>query len=136
MTHPVEASLEIAAARCADLAPLVYRRLFALHPQMQEMFCLDSDGAVRGSMLSHALRVLLDLLGARHFGPSFVHAESIAHTNYGVPPEMFAAFYVLVRDAVREVAADDWTAAMHDAWEAAIADIAGHVARPEPAGAG
>jgi hypothetical protein len=31
---PITRSLELAAERCEDLTPLVYRRLFAEHPDM------------------------------------------------------------------------------------------------------
>lgn len=114
--HPVEQSLEIAAEACEDLAPRVYARLFAQAPQMEPMFCLDTDGAVRGSMLSHALRAVLDLVSERHFGPSLIRAEAMAHANYDVPPEIFAAFFSIIRDVVRELTGAAWSPAMDTAW--------------------
>ncbi len=128
MSHALEQSLEITAERCPDLAPLVYARLFARFPNMQAMFCLDTDGAVRGSMLAHALRVLLDVVGERHFGPSFINAESVTHAGYDVPPETFAAFYTVLRDCVREIAGADWTHEMDAAWSGVLAEISGFVA--------
>lgn len=116
--------MEIAAESCTDLAPLVYARLFAQAPQMQPMFCLDSDGAVRGSMLSHALRALLDLVGERHFGASLIRAEAMAHANYDVPPEIFARFFPIIRDVVREVVGAAWTPAMDAAWSTLLDETA------------
>lgn len=128
MTQGVEQSLEIAAERCPDLAPLVYARLFARFPHVAAMFCLDTDGAVRGSMLAHAVRVLLDVVGERHFGPSFINAESVTHASYDVPPETFAAFYAVLRDCVREVAGAAWTRAMDEDWARVLDEITGLVA--------
>lgn len=116
--------MEIAADVCDDLAPLVYARLFAQAPQVVPMFCLDTDGAVRGAMLSHALRALLDLVSAGHFGGSLIRAESMAHANYEVPPEIFAGFFPIIRDVVREVAGAAWTPAMEAAWAALIEETA------------
>jgi hemoglobin-like flavoprotein len=128
--HQVEQSLEIAAERCPDLGPLVYGRLFALHPELEAMFVLDTDGSVRGSMLSHSLRVLLDLIDERHFGPSFIKAECIRHGYSDLPPEMFVAFYPIVRDAVHEVVGPQWTDAMQSAWEDVLREIAELIERP------
>ena len=122
MQHPVEASLEIAAETGIDLAPLVYARLFAQAPQVEPMFCLDTEGAVRGSMLSHVLRAILDLVGERHFGPSLITAEAMAHANYDVDPAVFAAFFPIIRDIVREVAGTSWTPAMEAAWADLLAE--------------
>jgi hemoglobin-like flavoprotein len=36
--RPIERSFELAAERCEDLTPLVYRRLHAKHPETQTMF--------------------------------------------------------------------------------------------------
>lgn len=128
--HPIEQSLEIAAERCPDLSPLVYGRLFALHPDLEAMFVLDTDGAVRGSMLSHALRVLLDLIDERYFGPSFIKAECVRHGYADISPDTFAAFYPLVRDAVRQVVGPQWTSEMERAWNDALREIAEFVERP------
>jgi len=122
VSHPVEDSLEIAADRCADLAPAVYARLFAQAPHIAPMFCLDTDGAVRGAMLSHVLRAVLDLVGDRHFGASLIRAEAMAHANYDVPPEIFGSFFPIIRDVVREVAGAAWTPEMDEAWRDLLAE--------------
>ena len=45
-------TLERASERCADPAPLIYRRLFELRPEFRSLFVMDTDGGVRGSMRS------------------------------------------------------------------------------------
>ena len=37
-TKLIQHSFELAAARCEDLTPLVYRRLFREHPEAKSMF--------------------------------------------------------------------------------------------------
>jgi hypothetical protein len=37
-TNPIQQSFELAAERCDDLTPLVYRRLFRQHPEAEAMF--------------------------------------------------------------------------------------------------
>jgi hypothetical protein len=37
-TNPIQHSFEIAAERCEDLTPPVYRRLFFEHPETKAMF--------------------------------------------------------------------------------------------------
>ncbi len=130
MQHPVEESLEIAAETGIDLAPLVYTRLFAQAPQVEPMFSLDTEGAVRGSMLSHALRAILDLVGERHFGPSLISAEAMAHANYDVDPAVFAAFFPIIRDVVRDIAGAAWSPDMEAAWEALIGETSRLVKGP------
>lgn len=131
----VERSLEIAAARSPDLTPMVYARLFAREPAQLEMFCLDSDGSVRGNMLFHALRVLLDLLGERSFGPSFLAAEATTHAGLGVRPEVFASLYEDIRDVVRDLCGSDWSREMGLAWNALIAEIKAVTSAGQGAGA-
>jgi hemoglobin-like flavoprotein len=44
-------SLELVAEH-GDPTSLVYARLFAAHPEMEKLFVRDTDGGVRGNMLS------------------------------------------------------------------------------------
>ena len=51
-------SFEIAAERCDDLTPVVYRRLFSDHPEMERLFFRDAQThAVRGEMLARVTAV-------------------------------------------------------------------------------
>lgn len=120
----IESSLEIAAERGGDLVPLVYARLFAARPELEAMFCMDRDGAVRGSMLNHALEVALDLAGDRTYAESFVRSETVNHgSTHGVDIELFAVFYDHLTATVRELAGGGWTAAMETAWCETIDEV-------------
>ena len=52
VSEPIMLSLERFGEICADPAPLIYRRLFAQHPDFEDLFAMDTDGGVRGSMLT------------------------------------------------------------------------------------
>ena len=47
--NPIEQSFELAAARCDDLTPLVYRRLHAERPETLTMFRTEGSELVKGS---------------------------------------------------------------------------------------
>ena len=49
--NPIHRSFELAAERCEDLTPLVYRRLFREHPEAEAMFRTVGSDPVKGSML-------------------------------------------------------------------------------------
>ena len=67
--NPIERSFEIAAERCEDLTPLVYRRLFDAHPEARTMFRTEGSEPVKGSMLALTIDAILDFAGERtgHF---------------------------------------------------------------------
>jgi hemoglobin-like flavoprotein len=64
-TNPIRRSFELAAARCEDLTPLVYRRLFSEHPEAEKMFRREADDLVKGSMLAMSIEAILDFAGER-----------------------------------------------------------------------
>ena len=50
--NPIQHSFELAAERCEDLTPLVYRRLFREHPEAEPLFRHEGGDLVKGSMLA------------------------------------------------------------------------------------
>ena len=127
----VEGSLELAAERCEDLTPLVYERLFAEHPEMQELFLRDAKGLVKGEMLSRAIEAILDFIGPRRYAHHFIQCEVITHAGYDVPPEVFRLFFGVVARALRSVLGDDWTAEVDAAWARLLADLDFYVTHPD-----
>lgn len=116
-------SLELVAERCADPAPLVYRRLFAAAPEMEALFVRDNDGGVRGQMLYQVIEAVLDYAGPNHFAANLMRSEQINHENLGVPPQVFASFFRTVFETFREIAADAWTDGMDAAWSELLAGL-------------
>ena len=91
MSNPIQHSLELAAERCDDLTPLVYRRLFAQHPEAESMFRTDGGDLVKGSMLAFALDAILDFAGERSGHFRMIECEVLSHDAYGTPRELFNA---------------------------------------------
>ena len=123
LTHPIEASLELAAERCADLTPLVYARLFAEHPKMQALFWRDTSNAIKGEMLAKVFEVILDFIGERQYAARLIQCEVLTHEGYDVPPDVFRTFFATVAATIRDVLGRDWTPAIDKAWSRLLAEL-------------
>jgi len=95
-SNPIERSFEIAAARCEDLTPLVYRRLFDAHPEAQTMFRTEGSELVKGSMLALTIDAILDFAGARTGHFRLIECEVASHDAYGTPRTLFVAFFGII----------------------------------------
>lgn len=115
---PIARSLELAAARCDDLAPAVYARLLAELPQAAALFRKDAR-LVQGEMLARVIEALLDFAEGDAWASNFFATEAVSHAGYDVQPEMFTRFLPIVADAVRETLGADWTPDFAAAWRAA-----------------
>ena len=101
-SNPIERSFEIAAERCEDLTPLVYRRLFDAHPEARTMFRTEGSELVKGSMLALTIDAILDFAGERTGHFRLIECEVSSHDAYGTPRELFIAFFgIIARDAAR-----------------------------------
>jgi hemoglobin-like flavoprotein len=129
----IEASLEIAAERCEDLTPGVYRRLFAAHPDMEALFLRDSNNLVKGEMLARVIEAILDFAGPRHYAATLIQCEVITHAGYDVPPEVFRIFFGTVAAELREVLGEDWTAPIDEAWRRLLDQLDFYVTHPDQA---
>lgn len=109
-------TLEQVSERCGDPTPLVYARLFAQQPEMEALFIMDTDGQVRGHMLSEALEGIIDFVGARAYSDNLIRSEIVNHEGLGVPPDVFTTFFTVVMETFREVLDAEWTAEMDEAW--------------------
>ncbi|MEZ6023579.1 MAG: globin [Hyphomonadaceae bacterium] len=125
--QPITDSLALAAERGGDLTAAVYARLFRERPELEPLFVLDTDGAVRGEMLARTFDVILDLAGARSYAPTFVAAEATTHEGYAVPREAYARFFAIVAETVRDACGADWTEAMQAAWADLLSDVEARV---------
>ena len=125
-------SFEIAAERCPDLTPLVYRRLFEAHPEMERLFWRDRESfAVRGEMLARVIEAILDFVGERVYAPALIQCEVITHDGYDVPKEVFGTFFAVVADTVRDVVGDASSSDMAAAWSRTLEALAYYVAHPD-----
>lgn len=127
----IVASLELAAEQAGDLTGAVYARLFAQQPAMRPLFVMDTNDAVKGEMLARVFDAILDFIGERRYAHNLIKAEVITHAAYEVPPAVFATFFGVVGETVREACGAEWTAAMEDAWRIMLDEIADYVVTPE-----
>lgn len=119
----IEASLERLAELCADPTPLVYRELFRTHPYMEPYFWRDTNGAIRGEMLSRTFAAIFDFIGPRRYADMMIKTEMVTHEGYDVPREVFITFFSIIRDTTRSVLGATWTPAMEAAWTALLQEI-------------
>ena len=126
--NPIERSFELAAERCEDLTPLVYRRLFDLHPEAKAMFRTEGSETVKGSMLALTIDAILDFAGERTGHFRLIAAEVFSHDAYGTPRELFVAFFGIIAQTLREIAGPDWSDEIDAAWQQLLGDIEDFVA--------
>lgn len=123
----ITASLEAAAARTGDLTQTVYARLFRQRPELEALFVMDTDGAVRGEMLSRVFDAILDFIGERTYAHNLIGAEATNHDGYNVPREAFALFFAVVMEAVREACGPAWTPEIEAAWRRLLAALGAYI---------
>src|SRR5271169_406642 len=110
--NPIQQSFALAAGRCEDLTPLVYRRLFREHPEAEPMFRREATDLVKGSMLSLTIDAMMDFAGERTGHFRLIGCEAQSHDAYGTPRDLFAKFFRVIADTLREVLGTDWTPEM------------------------
>jgi hemoglobin-like flavoprotein len=134
MTAPVNLihhSFELAAERCEDLTPLVYRRLFSEHPETETMFRSQGADLVKGSMLALTIDAMLDFAGDRTGHFRMIECEVSSHDAYGTPRELFGKFFGVIAESMREVLGNDWSPEIDEAWRKLLADIDAFVAQSQ-----
>ena len=122
---PITQSFELAATRCADLTPLVYQRLFTEHPESRAMFRSQGSELVMGSMLALTIEAILDFAGERRGHFRLIACEVVSHDGYGTPRELFIAFFGVIRDTLRDLLGNEWSAEMAQAWDQLLVEIEG-----------
>ena len=123
-TNPIERSFELAAERCEDLTPLVYRRLATAYPETLTMFRSEGSELVKGSMLAMTIEAILDFAGERGGKFRMIECEVVSHDAYGTPRKLFVAFFGVIRDTLRDVLGREWSRDIDEAWKGLLADIA------------
>lgn len=121
--NPVARSFELAAERCEDLTPLVFRRLHAEHPETLALFRSEGSELVKGSMLAMAIEAVLDFAGERNGKFRLIACEVLSHDEYGTSRELFAGFFGIIMRTLRDVLAPDWTTEMDEAWRDLLREI-------------
>jgi hemoglobin-like flavoprotein len=125
--NPIPRSFELAAERCEDLTPLVYRRLFEKHPEAEGMFRSEGSAPVKGSMLALTIEAILDFAGERTGHFRLIECEVSSHDAYGTPRDLFISFFGVTADSLHEIIGADWTPEIDAAWRKLFDEIEGIV---------
>jgi hemoglobin-like flavoprotein len=126
--NPIERCFELAAERCEDLTPLVYRRLFNEHPEARAMFRSEGSDSVKGSMLALTIEAILDFAGDRRGHFRLIECEVCSHDAYGTPRDLFVEFFAMIAETLRDLLGADWSPEMDTAWPRLLAEIEAVVA--------
>ncbi len=116
-------TLERASEKCADPAPLIYRRLFELRPEFESLFVMDTDGGVRGSMLTTCFNAILGLIEGSDTQRVIISSSRFAHDGYGVAAPDFDLFFIAIRDTFQNLLGPDWTPETDAAWAHLLSGI-------------
>jgi hemoglobin-like flavoprotein len=122
-TNLIQHSFELAAERCEDLTPLVYRRLFREHPEAESMFRREAGDLVKGSMLALAIDAIMDFAGDRAGSFRMIGCEVESHDAYGTPRKLFGEFFGVIADTMREILGSDWSPEIEKAWRKLLGEI-------------
>ena len=127
----IERSFELAAGRCEDLTPLVYDRLFRVHPETRTMFRTEGSELVKGSMLALTIEAILDFAGSRTGHFRLIECEISSHDAYGTPRDLFIAFFGVIAQTLREILGTDWSPEFDAAWRNLLGEVEALVARSD-----
>ncbi|WP_310497561.1 globin [Sandarakinorhabdus sp.] len=125
----IEASFAAAIAAAGDPVPLVYARLFAMHPGMEAEFWRDRSGAIRGEMLTRVFEAIMDMAGPQQWARLYIESEAVTHDNYGISRHVFADFFPLVAATIRDAAGSALTPAMVAAWDDLLSEVSDMIAQ-------
>src|ERR1700712_4956923 len=132
-SNPIERSFEIAAERCEDITPLVYRQLHSEYPETLTMFRTEGSETVKGSRLALTIDAILDFVGPRTGHFRMIECEISSHDAYGTPRDLFIAFFGIIARTLRDILGEDWSPEIDAAWRNLLGEIEALVAQTAPA---
>ena len=122
---PVSQSLERLSEIAGDPSVLIYDRLFEQHPEYRELFVFDTNGDVRGEMLSQAFDVLLRTDQGDKSADVLMRANRFAHDGYGVSEDAFNSFFEIIQQVTKDQLGDAWSPEMGEGWHTILDQLTG-----------
>ena len=117
----IHATLELVAASVGDPTKQVYARLFEINPEFEDLFVMDVDGGVRGSMLQTGLECLIGVAeGDSEAAHILLGAARSDHDGYGVSEDQVDLLFVAMRDTFRACLGPDGSPEMETGWAALL----------------
>lgn len=119
-------SLDRLVAKFGDPTDRIFEDLFGQNPRYREMFVLDTDGGVRGSMLESCFTCLFAAAeGKDQIARYHLEAAQLAHDGYGLEAEELNHVFRSIRSAAQAALAVDWS----DDYEAMWSTLLGRLDR-------
>ena len=94
------------------------------------MFRAQGSELVMGSMLALTIEAILDFAGERSGHFRLIACEVASHDAYGTSRELFIAFFTVIRDTLRDLLGDDWSADTALAWDRLLVEIDAYASIP------
>lgn len=115
-------SFALIAERQPLITPRFYEILFERYPQARPLFSRHSFDRQQ-QMLQEALVAVLDHLDDAPWLQTTLRALGQRHVGYGVTSEMYGWVGASLLATLAEIAGDDWTPRLQDAWAEAYGVI-------------
>lgn len=120
----LRSSFDLVVERQPMLTARFYEVLFERYPRAQALFH-RRPSEVQQRMLQEALVAVLDHLEEAEWLTDTLGAMGAQHAEYGVTDEMYDWVRESLLATLAEVAGDDWSDQLSDAWNAALGAISG-----------
>ena len=121
----LRSSFNLVVERNPEVTTRFYEIFFERYPEVRPMFGKRNASTVQSKMLTEALVAVLDHIEDAPWLEQQLKALGGKHVTYGVKDEMYAWVGECLIAAMAEVAGDDWTPRVEQAWVAAYGAIAG-----------
>ncbi|HAO35743.1 MAG TPA: globin, partial [Hyphomonas sp.] len=72
------------------------------HPEFEDLFAMDTDGGVRGSMLTTCFDCIIGLTEGSRLPRFELQSARLSHQGYGVPESQLDDMFTAIRDTCRE----------------------------------
>ncbi len=122
-TELLTSSFELVIERQPELTTRFYEILFERYPQAKPLFGRNTQPA-QAQMLAEALAAVIEHLEDAPWLAHNLGALGARHADYGVTEEMYAWVGDALLATLAEVAGDDWSPALAQAWTDAYGAIA------------
>lgn len=111
----LDQSLQLVLERRPDFTPLFYEKLFKRYPESKPLFA-DTKLDEQQKMLQEAIVSVVDNANDAGWLEDNLTAMGRRHVHYGVTEEMYPWVGECLLATLAEIAGDDWSEEIENAW--------------------
>lgn len=115
----LEKSFDLLAPRADELVAKFYSKLFKKYPAVKSMFAKTNPKEQKKKLIA-ALKLVVNSLRNPVKLTTALQELGRKHQDYGALPTHYDAVASTLLDCMAEIAEDDWTNNVNEAWEAAL----------------